>query len=316
MTAMRRRPTHPRGYVLLLMLLLLAVAATALAGASRTALQKAVQASRAQDDLQRRWGVVTCRAALLPKAERVFAGVPAGSAEARLNTALGGQPVGLVFGDEQAKVNVNLLYALGKHEGASRTVREVVQAAGADARVALSPIVPNALDAADDPANDEPSDKAAPGDDEELDLDVQPVFETWGQVFPRVAPADLLARRGGTLPSISAQLTCWGDGLLDARRASRESLLRVTDKALRPSQVTTLLAARAKDPDLDLWETLDTFNLSENRYANAERLLTDTSACYSLWIVTRSGGREWYDLSVAELSPSGGAAAETRVVQW
>jgi hypothetical protein len=258
--------------------------------------------------------VVTCRAAVLPKAERVIAGVPAGSAEARLALTLGGQPVTLIFGDEQAKVNVNLLFAVGKQDGATRTVRELVQAAGASVRVALSPAVPEDADAAD--ASPEESKYKPARDDAELDVDVETVFETWGQVFPRVAPSELLARRGGTLPSISAQLTCWGDGLLNARRASRESLLRVSDKALRPSHVTKLLAVRGKDPDFDLWETLDGFNLSENRYANAERLLADTSACYSLWIVTRSGGREWYDLSVAELSPGGGAATDVRVMQW
>src|SRR4051812_5359020 len=120
---MRRRPEQSRGYVLLLTLLMLAVAAAALAGACRTALRKAVLAARAQEDLQRRWGVVSCRAALLPKAERVLASSPdRTAAEARLDVTLGGRPITLVFGDEQAKANVSLLYALGKRDGADRAV--------------------------------------------------------------------------------------------------------------------------------------------------------------------------------------------------
>src|SRR6476660_8633708 len=97
----RRNHRHPRGYVLLLTLMLLAVAAAALAGACRGALQKALLATRAQEDLQRRWGVLSCRAALLPKAERVLAvSVDHASAETQFDVTLGGQAMTLVFGDE------------------------------------------------------------------------------------------------------------------------------------------------------------------------------------------------------------------------
>jgi hypothetical protein len=312
----RTNRRHPRGYVLLLTLMLLAIAAAALAGACRAALQKAVLATRAQDDLQRRWGVVSCRAALLPKAERVLAASgDRTSPEARVEVTLGGRPMALVFGDEQAKANVNLLYALGHRDGADRAVRGVVGTIGADLRVELRPILIQA------PDNDlsEPEQPKHPlqanrDEQELLDFEVQPVFEAWGQIFPGAKPTALLRRRG-TPPSVAGSLTCWGDGTANVRRASSETLLRVCDGVLRSAEVRKLIAARDKDPDFDLWEVMDTLKLPDDRYDNAEQLLTDRSSCFSLWIVTRGGGgREWYDLAVSELA--GGTGAGVKTFSW
>lgn len=328
----RRPPDQHRGYVLLLTLLLLAVAAAALAGVCRASLQKAVQAGRAQDDLQRRWTVVSCRAALLPKADAVLAagadlqagggGGDAVPVDGAVTLELGGQPVTLLFGDEQAKANVNLLYAVGGRAGAERAVRQIAQAVGSTSRVELSPMLleseagPGAempLGAKDaDPDADDA--EAEPADEQFADLEVAPVFEGWGQVFPRAGPGELIRRRGSALPSVAGSLTCWGDGLLNVRRASREVLLAATDRVLRPADVTKLLAARAKDTDFDVWETLEASNLSEGRLADAQRLLTDESSCYSLWIVTRAGGREWYHLAVADLAA--GNVSDVRSFEW
>jgi hypothetical protein len=296
--------------------MLLAVAAAALAGACRAALQKAVLATRAQDDLQRRWGVVSCRAALLPKADRILAASDDHtSPETRFDVSLGGQRMTLVFGDEQSKANVNLLYALGQRAGTDQAVRGIVGATGADVRVELRPIFIQPPDG--EPAEPEPPKHPPRSNSDEqdlLDFEVQPVFEAWGQLFPGAKPAALVGRRGKS-PSVAASLTCWGDGTVNVRRASNETLLRVCDKILRPAEVRKLIAARDKDPDFDLWETMDTLNLPEGRYDNAEQLLSDRSACFSLWIVTRGGGgREWYDLAVSELA--GGGAAGVKTFSW
>src|SRR3954469_11264965 len=115
---MARRSANPsvrprrRGYALLMVLLVLALAAAALAGVCRLSLEKAVRASRAAEDLQRRWGVITCRSVLLPRAEDVLSAAQADgpTAETRREIRLGDLSFTLVFGDEQAKANVNLLY--------------------------------------------------------------------------------------------------------------------------------------------------------------------------------------------------------------
>jgi hypothetical protein len=303
--------------VLLLTLMVLAVAAAALAGACRGALQKAVLATRAEEDLRRRWGVVSCRAALLPKAERVLAAsADRTSPETRFDVTFGGQPMTLIFGDEQAKANVNLLYALGQRNGTDAAVRGIVGAIGADARVELRPIL--IATPADELTEPEPPPKhplKANSDDQDLlDFEVQPVFEAWGQVFPSARP-DALIRRRGLSPGVAGSLTCWSDGTVNVRRASEETLRRVCDNVLRPAEVRKLVAARDKDPYFDLWETMDTLNLPEARYDNVEQLLVDRSVCFSLWIVTRgSRGREWYDLAVSELA--GGTAGNVKTFSW
>jgi hypothetical protein len=311
---MRQRTRH-RGYVLLLTLLVLTIAAAALAGMCRLALEKATQAARAQEALQRRWGVVTCRAAMLPKAPLVFASFqPAGDrnlAESRMSLNLGGQSLTLVFGDEQAKANLNLLYALEGRAGADRLARDMAQAAGATAmlRVELRPVLI-------EPPDDEPVDNDTETDrDPEalLEFTVEQAFEAWGQVFPGAAPQDLVRRRG-PLPSAVENITCWGDGLVNVRRASREAVQAACARWLRPAEVAKLLAARDKDVDFDLWETLDSLDLSEARRDAAEQLLTDESTCYSLWIITRTRGRDGYDLAVADFANS--RTTGVRVFSW
>lgn len=296
--------------MLLLTLMVLAIAAAALAGACRAALQKAVLATRAEEDLRRRWAIVSCRAALLPKAERVLAASgDRTSPETRFDVTLGGQPMTLIFGDEQAKANVNLLYALGKRARTDIAVRGIVGATGADVRVELRPILLEMP--TDELSEPEPPPKHPLRSDRDeqdlLDFEVQPVFEAWGQIVPSAKPAALLRRRASSSPSVAGSLTLWGDGTVNVRRASEECLRRVCDKVLRPGEVRKLVAARDKDPDFDLWETMDTLNLPEDRYANAEQLLTDRSSCFSLWIVIRgTRGQEWYDLAVSEPLTSGG----------
>lgn len=309
---MTQRARHPRGYVLLLTLLLLAIAAAALAGVCRAGLQKAVQAARAQDDLQRRWGTLSCRTALMPKAPAVFAASgPRALAETVVQLELGGQSMSLTFGDEQAKASVNLLLAADGQAGATRAVREVVQASGAAERVELRPMAP---DESNDVAPSQGERDASDG--LYADLDVQPLLTSWSQVFASASPDELLRRRG-ILQSMSSNLTCWGDGLLNVRRASRDAMLRVCDRVLTPAQVSKILAARDKDPlGFDLWDTIDGLELKEGPASDVQRLLTDESTTYSLWIVTRVSGRDWYHLAVADFAPNGTMTGDPAVYEW
>jgi hypothetical protein len=286
-----------RGYVLPLTLLLLAVAAASLAGVCRVSFEKAVQAAGAREDLQRRWAVTTCRAAFLRKAERVIAAAKPSetglASEVRLQVTLGGLPLEFVFGDEQAKVNVNLLYRTGGRAGADRAAGELAAAAGGDVRVSLAP----------------GASLAEPGSVEALQQDDEPrFFETWSQVFGDTPPGALVAPHGAQGASAVAELTCWGDGTLTYRRASVAALRRACPKSLGATGAARLVALRQKEPDLDLWEALERLELSEEQQAEAEERLTEESACHSLWIIARTPGRSWYDLSLSE-DDAGGATA-------
>lgn len=276
-----RRPRRSGGYVLLMVLLVLTISAAAAAGVCRMSLDKALRAARAEDDLQRRWGALSCRTTLLPKAERVLTAAeqPGSkpSAEARLQLPLGRQTFTLIFGDEQAKANVNALYYQGGLAGTERAVRELTAASGSPAPVELRP---SAGGAAADPE------------------DREPVFESFGQVFGGAPPAALLAGRPGR-PAPASQLTCWSDGPLNFRRASRDALVQVCRPHVGRGRVEQLLKARDETfPDVDLAGALDSLGLNQKQQAALEDLLVDDSVCYSLWVISRDGGREWYDLAV------------------
>jgi type II secretory pathway component PulK len=273
-----------RGYVLLLVMLVLAIAAAAMAGVCRMSLEKAVQAGRAESDLQRQWAVITCRAVLLPKAEALLNHGGNSVNEIRRSIQLSGKSYTLVFGDEQAKANVNLLYAKSGLSGAEREVRAIVGSSGAPVPVELRPIPGIGLSFGTPDAPD----------DQQL-----PAFETFQQMLGPVAPDILIATRGNN-PSLASQLTCWGDGALNFRRASPEATRAVLSADLAKGDISRLLDARAKDPQADLADLVDTLELSPAKLERVETLLSDQSACHSLWIISDSNERTRYDLSIAE----------------
>ena len=270
-------------------LLLLAIAATTLAGVVRASLRRAVRASAAQEELQRRWAVTSCRTVLLPKAERALARPKVESAEVRRQIRLGGQAVTLVFGDEQAKPNVNVLYRQRGLADAERAVRALSQGTGNSLAVELRPL----------PAD--PRGRARADSDEG-----GPPFEGFSQIFGATPPRQLLARRGSR-PSVASAVTCWGDGTLHFRRASRDALQQACRPYLGAGDVGRLLAVRQRRPDADAGEALDRLKLTEARREALEELLVDESSCHSLWVVVDTGGRVSYDLFVSDDTVAGAA---------
>src|SRR3954470_8830707 len=194
----RRARRRQRGYALLLVLFVMALAATAMAAVCRMSLEKTMQASRAEGDLQRRWAVITCRSVLLPKAEAIIARSKEPASQVAREVRLNGQPLTLIFSDEQAKANVNLLYAQGGLSGAEREVRAIVQASNAPVTVELRTI----------PGRGKTFGTANANDDDPL------AFEGFAQICARqTTPASLLAApRGIAAAPVTAGLTCWGDG--------------------------------------------------------------------------------------------------------
>jgi len=280
------------GYVLLIVLMVLAITGAVLAGLCRMSLERALFAQRAQADLQRRWGVLTCQSVLLPKAEAALSASGTPASEARRDLHLGGQVFSLVFGDEQAKANVNLLYRDAGLAGAESRVREI--AALSPLRVELRPLADGA-DASGFGRKPAGGAAAADADPPELPR----VFEAFGQVFVGARPADLVEALGTAAP-VTAALTCWGDGSLNFRRATPEAIRQVCGGYLTSAQISKLLDLRAKDPAADSSTLLDQLKLSEKTRAVIDDLLVDDSSCRSLWIVSRSAERNWYDLSVSD----------------
>lgn len=274
----RSRATR-RGYALLLTLLLLALVATGLAGVTRLGLRRAAAAGEAVETLQRRWTLLSASATLLPLAEDVLKQNGARSKRldsmAAVSLVLGGQPIDLVLSDEQAKVNANtMLDRLGLPD-AERFVRMLVRGNGAVAQVRLSPLQ----------ASEGPGGAGAP----------ERLFRTLDQVFPSDDPSEWLASR-----SPIAQVTCWGDGKLNVRRASREALRALCTPELDLRQIELLLSLRQQSPEQSIDQLLSALQPTEEQAAAARAMLTDKSVCHSLWVTVRGSRRRWDQLFVAD----------------
>src|SRR5947208_5651382 len=107
---------HRKGYILLTTLALLVLSSTLLVTLARTSIQRTLEARQSQDDLQRRWGQISCQRALLPNVETILINQEKLHQRAvptyRASIRLGPQIFELVLADEQSKTNVNALLDL------------------------------------------------------------------------------------------------------------------------------------------------------------------------------------------------------------
>lgn len=298
--------------MLLLTLVILALAATVTAGVCRSSLAKAARAVRAGDELQRRWGALSCKRAFLPKADEVLAaaeaarGGPLAACQARL--MLGGQAVDLVFADESAKLNVNDLVRRRGKVQAEAVVAALVREAGggggtgASIRTRLLAGKPQGLRpkpsrSPADAGSASASGATATSAEDDDEPDARPL-QSFGQVFPDAIPAALFGSTGR--PGASAFVTCWGEGTLHVRRASDAVLARACTPPLTSGQAARLVRLRQQSPAAAVEELLLPLKLTEDDEADVEDRLTDESSCHSLWVVTTAGGRSWYLFAVAD----------------
>lgn len=282
------KPSGPGGYVLLVTLLLLTVVAATLATASRASLGRSSRVSDAEEELQRRWGMLSCEATILPQAEPWLTRQEQDQqpvATLRATIRLGRQTFQLILADEQGKANLNTLYAWRGRARTQRTASRLVRIAATPLPVSLRPL--------DLPVQ--------PGDQENQPM--QPIG-SFAQVFSRVQPSSLIAR-SEVRPAITGLITLWGDGRLNFERTSLAVLKEACQGVLTSIDLEKLSRLRAENPGLTAVEVLTLLDLSDETWGElAEHLLTDESACHSLWIVATSRrgdvDRSFYRLTVEE----------------
>ena len=316
----RFRGFRGRGQVLLLTLLLLALVAVALAGVSRASLSRALVASDAESRLQHRWAVISCQVTLLPRAEMILerteesAGDPAVST--RLAVTLNDQVFELLVADEQAKVNINSIYVDHGRQNAEEVVKNLVRASNNMVKIELDPLPKTS------------SQDSAPQ---------LPSIGSLDQIFAQANVEDLIGT--SEQPGAIQDVTCWGSGKLNFRRASTSALRQVCSGKLNRSQIEKLLDIRTEffqeslknhrvtenipfqndsNPDspepsevierssqIELSKALEQLGLTSSQLEELDELLTDKSTCHSIWIVTRDDLRRYHWLAVAEAVTEG-----------
>jgi hypothetical protein len=285
------RRIRQNGFVLLMTLGLIGLAAIALAGFARHSLALAVEAQDAQAEAQRRWGEVSCRRMLLGRAEEIFQSQSSADLAVKPSVtrppllsasfALGSQQFDIVLADENAKVNVNTLL----REQPEKTQTAIHQLMGDRWAGTL-----------------------------QVHLSAQPsnaTIESWGQVFDMVnLPSS--ASTPDSLAAATTELTCWGDGRLNVRRASDASLRTVGGLVLKGDELADLLKVRQDWPDASLDDLLRQSSLRAGKLAELRRLLSDQSDCHSLWVHVQRRQRRWSNLQVA----GGGTGTAIQSFTW
>jgi hypothetical protein len=302
-----------------MVLALLVLSASLLVAVSRTAGRTAIAGRVAVEDLQRRWGVASCRKAVLPYAEPMLAALEQERRRAvarfDITVALGGQRFDMTIADEQAKANVNAILAETDVTLTESRLRQGLAGSGLANRVKLRATVGKVVEAI----------RPAAATQGVTPPPETPTVAAWGQVFEGVPPAQLMrAMPGGRVAALDL-LTCWGSGAVNVRRAPQAALAMAAGRSLTGAQIARLIDARDKlwerrpgaggDTGFDrspaeAFKELMTKTAGQSIANRGAVGLTEGSRCHSLWVVSRSGRRDWYDGFVRDTTD------EQRPVVW
>ncbi len=261
-----RRGVGHRGFVLLATLLLLVLAAVALVALGRMSMAQALHAAEMRSDLQQEWATRSCVQTLLPQSEQLLRKLEEQQIEpitgVRMTVELADHTYELIFADEQAKANINMVYRRKGGEQTDQVTRELLAASGSMLQIELRPISNEAV--------------------EQRGL---PYFGSFEQITPHAGPEQLLNRRILEAGPVS-YLTLWGDGKLNFRRATSHTLEAATSPTLNKRDVQQLVALRSELPGAGLNRVLELMDLRNDQKSVLKDVLTDESACHSLWIIT------------------------------
>jgi len=195
---------------------------------------------------------------------------------------IGGVTFDLIIADEDAKLNVNQVYHMS---GRRRTESAVGELVGPIARrsirllPATRPMTNELLeDTPDSGAESAPEGEAEPGM-----ADIPRAFRSWGEVFDLSA---LSANFGNdaALPNVTADLTCWGGGGLNLRRASDASIQAVAATVLSDAGAGRLVSRYRESPTMSRGILIQQEANTETQRLRLRRMLGETSTHFSLWI--------------------------------
>ena len=267
---MRRNSRPHAGYVLVLTLGVIALAAITLAGLARYSLQLATRAQDATQELQHRWGLFSTRYMLLDRAAEILeaqvddedAGIPPWPKPNQLSATylLGTHEFRVRIADEDSKVNLNTIY-VRKRDKLLPAIHQLGREAGM-MRVRLLP-----------------------------QADVRKPFTSWGQVFDLSVLPPSERSTGEQLGEAAQQMTCWGSGQLNIRRASDAALRQVAELALPAGHVSELVDLRKHWGGQQVNELLAELELRRPQLLAVSRLLSTESRSYSLSVDVRRGAR-------------------------
>ena len=308
-TTVRRASRGRGGYVLVVTLGLLVLTASLMVSVSRGTMRHTIAARLALDEMQHRWGVISCRLAVLPHAESILLRSEverhASAPSYRTQVQLGDEIFELTIADEQAKANVNVLLDHTDRATAEERLRQGLSGTGLGINVRLRPSA-SPLNGPSDVPTTGPTTKS-------IDVPVGlPLFITgFGQIFEDASAEKLLAMQGAV--RVTDLLTCWGAGRVNLRRATPAALQlsvgsklsgvdqgRLLEMRNRVLQGTPLPLPKKGPVDNDPILRMARAAGIDPKNFDALVSLTETSTCHSLWITAKDHRRVWHFFSIAD----------------
>ena len=302
-----------RGYVLVVTLGLLILAAGLMVAVSRGTMRHTIAARLAADELQHRWGVISCRLAVLPYAESILLANEVthhtSSPSYRARVQLGDEVFDLMIGDEQAKANVNVLFDHTDRATAEERLRQGLSGTGLGINVRLRPS-PSPLNApAPVPATGPLTSPTTKSSDAPVGLPIW--ISGFGQVFEDASAEKLLATQGSF--RVTELLTCWGGGRVNLRRVTPAALQlavgtklsrmdqgRLLDIRNRVAEGTPLPLPKKGPVDKDPILRMARAAGIDPKHFDGLTSLTEASTCHSLWITSNDHRRTWHFLSIMD----------------
>jgi len=278
---MHRLRRKRSGFVLLMALLVLAVAGTLLAASARYSSARALQAGAAMEELQVRWGTISCQAVCLPQAEQLLSAADVREAitpvTIRRTVELGGVNFQLVVSDEQSKANAN---ALARKYGIDLIAPHLERLQSSLRRPLQIILRPNE--------------------------GIRP-YASFEQLFAFEHPSQLILPDPHEESPVSS-VTCWGTGLINFKRAQLPVIRQGLAGLLDEGQLRKLMEFRSAQPDCTLEEAIKHLQFDDKKAQAARAAMTDSSRCHSLWVIAQGRTRAFYRLYVGYPGTGGGSA--------
>ena len=190
----------------------------------------------------------------------------------RHQVRLGEYVIDIRLADEQAKANVNTLLEQFDHDQAATELATLIGASTSGLVIDLKPYTAT---------NEQPNGGSI------LHLN---------RVFNNFQPGIVFTQRSEQLPVDT--ITCWGDGRLRLGLASDMALRTMLAEHLDSSRLDQLLVLRDERPAITVDQAMRAMSLGPSHSSPVRRLLTDSSACYSMWLTIRSQHRAWHELEI------------------
>ena len=282
------------GYVLMIVLATSVLVVTVLGTLANVSLRRALQAADAGRELQQRWGTLTLQKTVLSQAPDLFLQRQELATESRLDAppppmirdamTLGGVTFDLMLGDEDAKLNLNVIYHLSGRQKTEQVLSEASPSAAMYARL-VPAVQPQQLSR---------QQRSRPRDSDS-DEEIEPVadaFRSWGEVFDINALEQNLGSEAA-LPIATTGITCWGSGQLNFQRATDEAILAVAGSIVQDGGARRILKRYRDNPTIDLAALLQNEVANPQNRRQLARRLGQTSNHFSLWIHSSTPQRKF-----------------------